>query len=209
MRHRSGTASQHTCWLLGHLDTRGLISTLALAPWCQSLPALRSSVLAPVPLPTLFCFPPFSTACCAHPWSSFDLAIVLRYLASTLKSGDPLGVLMLRYILQLTAAIDTVSVHLSMSLLGAVLAVMSFQGQNYAHMCLCTACSAYFALCLHSKLSTGSSGRGALFLRCNIGTDSTTSCLSISSRPHAPHRQINMPTHPTPLCCLPATAPHH
>jgi hypothetical protein len=62
--------------------------------------------------------PPPPPACCVHPWSSFDLATILRYLTSTLKSGDPLGVLMLRYIFHLTAAIDTVSFVLSLRGLG-------------------------------------------------------------------------------------------
>jgi hypothetical protein len=51
--------------------------------------------------------------CCvagvAHPWSSFDLSTILRYLASTMKAGDPMGILLLRTVLYRMSGIEGVS----------------------------------------------------------------------------------------------------
>ena len=47
-------------------------------------------------------------ACLSHPWSSFDLSTVLRYLADTLKEGDAQSVLLLRRIFTHMSGIDGV-----------------------------------------------------------------------------------------------------
>lgn len=54
----------------------------------------------------------FSFCCAAgvaHPWSSFDLSTILRYLASTMKAGDPMGILLLRTMLYCMSGIEGVS----------------------------------------------------------------------------------------------------
>ena len=48
------------------------------------------------------------TAGAAHPWSSFDLSTILRYLASTMKAGDPMGILLLRTVLSHRSGIQGV-----------------------------------------------------------------------------------------------------
>lgn len=52
---------------------------------------------------------PSAAAGLAHPWSSFDMGVVLRYAASTLHGGDTEVILLLKRVLYLLSSIDGVS----------------------------------------------------------------------------------------------------
>lgn len=67
-----------------------------------------SAVAAAVIASYVLCCAVLCPACLAHPWSSFDLSTVLRYLFDTLKEGDSLSVLLLRRIFTYMSGIDGV-----------------------------------------------------------------------------------------------------